>query len=261
VAIYQTDIAGFAGFYRLGVGRSAAWRWLRRVHSVVGRTLAPSSTAAENLSRHGIPRIHLWPRGVDSVRFNPSRRSAELRRRLAPDGEVIVGYIGRLAPEKTVELLEPVTRIPGVKVVVVGDGPARKPVEKVLPRAKFLGQLTGDALAEAHASLDVFAHTGAHETFCQSVQEAMASGVPVVAPAAGGPLDLVDPGRTGYLFRPGDAGSLRTAVELLAAEPALRSQLGAESRRAVEGRTWSAIGDALLDHYAAVTEPDAARAA
>jgi phosphatidylinositol alpha 1,6-mannosyltransferase len=89
----------------------------------------------------------------------------------------------------------------------------------------------------------------------------MASGVPVVAPAAGGPLDLVEPGRTGYLFHPGDAGTLRTAVELLVGDPALRAQFGADSRRAVEGRTWSAIGDALLDHYAAVTEPDAARAA
>jgi phosphatidylinositol alpha 1,6-mannosyltransferase len=261
VAVYQTDIAGFAGFYRLGVGRSAAWRWLKRVHGVVGRTLAPSSTAAANLSQHGIPRVHLWPRGVDSVRFNPSRRSEELRRRLAPDGEVIVGYIGRLAPEKTVELLEPVTRIAGVKVVVVGDGPARRSAEKALPGATFLGQLTGDALAEAHASLDVFTHTGAHETFCQSVQEAMASGVPVVAPAAGGPTDLVKPGRTGYLFTPGDAGNLRTAVELLVADPELRASFGAAARQAVEGRTWAAIGDALIDHYTAVTTQSGARAA
>jgi phosphatidylinositol alpha 1,6-mannosyltransferase len=261
VAVYQTDIAGFAGFYRLGVGRAAAWRWLRRVHGVVGRTLAPSSTAAENLSRHGIPRVHLWPRGVDSVRFDPRRRDDELRRQLAPDGELLVGYIGRLAPEKSVELLEPVTRLPGVKVVVVGDGPARRSVQRALPRATFLGQLTGDALAAAHASLDVFAHTGAHETFCQTVQEAMASGVPVVAPAAGGPIDLVQPGRTGYLFTPGDADALRAAVERLAADPGLRAEFGAAARDAVRDRTWSAIGDALLGHYAAVTEADTARAA
>jgi phosphatidylinositol alpha 1,6-mannosyltransferase len=261
VAVYQTDIAGFAGFYRLGVGRAAAWRWLKRVHGVVGRTLAPSSTAAENLRQHGIPRVHLWPRGVDSVRFQPGRRDEALRRALAPDGELIVGYIGRLAPEKSVELLEPVTRLPGIKVVIVGDGPARKSVERALPRATFLGQLTGDALAAAHASLDVFTHTGAHETFCQSVQEAMASGVPVVAPAAGGPLDLVQPGRTGYLFTPGDPGTLRTAVELLAADPGLRAEFGAAARRAVEHRTWIAIGDALLDHYAAVTATPGAQAA
>lgn len=261
VAIYQTDIAGFAGFYRLGMGRSAAWRWLRRVHGVVGRTLAPSSAAAANLTAHGIPRVHLWPRGVDGVRFDPRRRDPALRARLAPDGEVLVGYIGRLAPEKSVELLEPVTRLPGVKVVVVGDGPARRAVERALPRATFLGQLTGDALAAAHASLDVFTHTGAHETFCQTVQEAMASGVPVVAPAAGGPLDLVSPGRTGYLFAPGDPAALRAAVEHLVADPGLRAEFGAEARASVAGRTWSAIGDLLLDHYAAVTGTGTARAA
>lgn len=261
VAVYQTDIAGFASFYRLGVGRSAAWSWLKRVHGVVGRTLAPSSTAAENLTQHGIPRVHLWPRGVDAVRFHPDHRDDALRRRIAPNGELIVGYIGRLAPEKSVELLEPVTRLPGVKVVVVGDGPARRSVERALPGAMFLGQLTGDALADAFASLDVFVHTGAHETFCQSVQEAMASGLPVVAPAAGGPIDLVQPGRTGYLYTPGDPGTLRTAVELLVGDPALRATFGAAARRAVEGRTWAAIGDALLDHYAAVTASGAARAA
>ena len=261
VAVYQTDIAGFAGFYRLGVGRSAAWRWLKRVHGVVNRTLAPSTAAAENLHGHGIERVHLWPRGVDSVRFHPRHRDDALRRRLAPDGELIVGYIGRLAPEKSVELLEPVTSMPGVKVVVVGDGPARRAVERALPRATFLGQLTGQPLAAAHASLDVFAHTGAHETFCQTVQEAMASGVPVVAPAAGGPLDLVQPSHTGYLFTPDDAGTLRATVELLAGDPDLRRAFGAAARRAVEGRTWTAIGDELLDHYAAVTEADTARAA
>lgn len=261
VAVYQTDIAGFAGFYRLGVGRAAAWRWLRRVHGVVGRTLAPSTVAAENLSRHGIPRVHLWPRGVDSVRFDPQHRDEAFRRRHAPDGELLVGYIGRLAPEKSVELLEPVTRLDGVKVVVVGDGPARRATQKALPRATFLGQLTGAELAAAHASLDVFVHTGAHETFCQTVQEAMASGVPVVAPAAGGPIDLVQPGRTGHLFTPGDAGSLRAAVQSLTDHPGVRAEFGAAAREAVQGRTWTAIGDALLEHYTAVTETEAASAA
>jgi len=261
VAVYQTDIAGFAGFYRLGLGRAAAWRWLRRVHGVVGRTLAPSTAAAENLASHGIERVHLWPRGVDGVRFHPGHRDEALRRRLAPDGEVVVGYVGRLAPEKSVELLEPVTRMAGVKVVVVGDGPARRSVERALPRATFLGQLTGAELAAAHASLDIFVHAGAHETFCQTVQEAMASGVPVVAPAAGGPLDLVRPGTTGYLFTPGDAGALASAVRQLTGDPLLRAEFGAAARRAVEGRTWTAIGDALLDHYSAVTGGGAVRAA
>jgi phosphatidylinositol alpha 1,6-mannosyltransferase len=119
----------------------------------------------------------------------------------------------------------------------------------VLPGAVFLGRRTGDELARVFASLDVFAHTGPFETFCQTVQEAMASGVPVVAPAAGGPLDLVAHGRTGLLVPPRDAAAVRDAVWSLSADPALRAAYGAAGRAAVEGRTWAAVGDRLIGHY------------
>lgn len=92
-------------------------------------------------------------------------------------------------------------------------------------------------------------HTGPFETFCQTVQEAMASGVPVVAPAVGGPLDLVAHGSTGLLVPPGDAAAVRDAVRALAASPARRAAYGAAGRAAVEGRTWTAVGDRLIGHY------------
>jgi len=252
VAIYQTDVPAFARSYGLGAGRGAAWRWIRRIHNAADRTLAPSTASASTLREYGIERVHLWRRGVDTVRFDPAKRDPEWRRRLAPDGQTIVGYVGRLAGEKRLDLLEPVTRLPGVKVVVVGDGPARQLAEGALPRATFLGERTGDELARLYASLDVFCHTGPYETFCQCVQEALASGVPVVAPAAGGPLDLVLPGRTGFLVAPLDATALRDAVATLAASPVLRTRYGSAARRSVEGRTWEAVGDQLVDHYAAV---------
>jgi phosphatidylinositol alpha 1,6-mannosyltransferase len=247
VAVYQTDVASFAGCYRFGAGRAAAWRWLRHVHTLAHRTLAPSSAAVADLRAHGVPSVHLWPRGVDSVRFHPSRRV-----RPAGEREVVVGYVGRLAPEKRVELLEPVTRLPGVRVVVVGDGPSRRALEQRMPAAHFTGELRGDALARAFADLDVFVHTGPHETFCQAVQEALASGVPVVAPAAGGPLDLVRHGRSGYLVQPGSSGAIAAAVATLAADPARRVAFGLEARASVARRSWATVGDALLDHYGAV---------
>ncbi|HEY0485031.1 MAG TPA: glycosyltransferase family 1 protein [Mycobacteriales bacterium] len=247
VAVYQTDVASFAAFYRFGAGRAAAWRWLRRVHTLAHRTLAPSSPAVADLRAHGVPSVYLWPRGVDSERFHPSRRV-----RPTGHGEVVVGYVGRLAPEKQVELLEPVTRLPGVRVVVVGDGPSRRALERLMPRAEFTGELRGDALARAFANLDVFVYTGPHETFCQTVQEALASGVPVVAPAAGGPVNLVRHGRSGYLVEPGNPDAVASAVAVLVADPALRILFGLEARGSVARRTWAAVGDALLDHYAAV---------
>ncbi|MFL4902892.1 glycosyltransferase family 4 protein [Streptomyces sp. MMS24-I2-30] len=248
VAVYQTDLAGYARTY-MGAGEAAAWRRIRSVHSASDLTLAPSSAALTDLETHGVPRVKLWPRGVDTVRFRPDHRDTALRRELAPNGEVIVGYVGRLAPEKHVELLAGACALDGVRVVVVGDGPSQPQLAEALPGAVFLGRRTGDDLARFFASLDVFVHTGPFETFCQTVQEAMASGVPVVAPAIGGPLDLVAHGHTGLLVPPRDADAVRDAVRALAADPALRAEYGAAGRATVEGRTWSAIGDRLITHY------------
>jgi phosphatidylinositol alpha 1,6-mannosyltransferase len=248
VAVYQTDLAGYARTY-MGAGEAAAWRRIRSVHSAADRTLAPSSAAQADLETHGVPRVRLWPRGVDTVRFRPDHRDEALRRELAPNGELIVGYVGRLAPEKHVELLSGVCGLPGVRVVVVGDGPSQTHLGEALPGAVFLGRRTGDELARIFASLDVFAHTGPFETFCQTVQEAMASGVPVVAPAAGGPLDLVAHGRTGLLVPPRDATAVQEAVRALAADPGRRAAYGAAARAMVEGRTWAAVGDQLIAHY------------
>ncbi|MFK0142406.1 glycosyltransferase family 4 protein [Streptomyces murinus] len=248
VAVYQTDLAGYARTY-MGAGEAAAWRRIRSVHAAADRTLAPSSAALGDLETHGVPRVRLWPRGVDTVRFRPDRRDEALRRELAPNGELIVGYIGRLAPEKHVELLAGVCALDGVRLVVVGDGPSHAHLTEALPGAVFLGRRTGDDLARIFASLDVFAHTGPFETFCQTVQEAMASGVPVVAPAVGGPLDLVDHGRTGLLVPPRDAEAVQGAVRSLAEDPARRIGFGAAARTLVEGRTWAAVGDRLIGHY------------
>ncbi|MFJ2863226.1 glycosyltransferase family 4 protein [Kitasatospora sp. NPDC087314] len=252
VAVFQTDMAAYARTYLPvagGVWERLAWRQIRRIHATASRTLAPAEASCRALAAHGVPRVHLWPRGVDSVRFDPRHRDEALRRRLGPGGEVLVGYVGRLAPEKQVDRLTEVSRIPGVRLVVVGDGPCRPRLETGLVDAVFLGSRTGHELARLYASFDVFAHAGPFETFGQTVQEAMASGLPVVAPAAGGPLDLVRPGRTGYLVPPGSGEAFRAAVERLARNSELRATLGRAGRAAVAERSWAAVGDQLLGHY------------
>ncbi|WP_067494247.1 glycosyltransferase family 1 protein [Actinoplanes sp. TFC3] len=256
VAVYQTDVAAYARAYRVGMTESAAWAWIRAVHNSAARTLAPSTESVAALDAHGVRRVHLWRRGVDDVRFHPRKRSAGLRRALAPNGETLVGFVGRLAVEKQVELLAPASKLPGVRLVVVGDGPNAPTLRRALPDAVFVGARHGEQLARIYASLDVFAHTGPYETFGQAVQEAMASGLPVVAPAAGGPLDLVHDGRTGHLVPPFRAGGFTDAIAGLVADSERRLLFGAAARVAIEGRSWGAVGDELIAHYEAALATD-----
>lgn len=250
VAVYQTDIAGFAQSYGVAFAGRAAWAWTRHLHSRADRTLAPSTAAMEDLTAHRIPRVHKWARGVDVTGFAPSARDDALRRRWSPDGRPIVGFVGRLAPEKHVERLAALAARDDLQLVIVGDGVDRRKLQTLLPSAVFTGALYGEKLAAAYASMDVFVHPGEHETFCQAVQEAMASGLPVVAPNAGGPRDLVAPYRTGLLLPVnGFETELPAAVDHLIAE---RPRYAVAARRSVLGRTWPAICDELLDHYAAV---------
>jgi phosphatidylinositol alpha 1,6-mannosyltransferase len=253
IAVYQTDLPSYARAYRLGrAGEAFAWRWLRGIHNGAARTLAPSTVTATGLLTQGIGNVWLWGRGVDTERFNPGRRSQELHRAMAPGGELVVGYVGRLATEKRVDMLAGITALSGVRLVIVGAGPAEAMLRQQMPRATFLGERRGDELASLYASFDMFAHSGPYETFGQTLQEAAASGLPVVAPAAGGPLDLVEDGETGYLVPPADPDAFAAAVARLAADRASCAAFGAAGRRKVLSRSWPALTDELTGHYAEV---------
>lgn len=254
VAVYQTDVAGFAKSYGLGLTSRAAWRWTRRVHRGAARTLAPSTSAVDALEQHKIPRVHRWARGVDAIRFAPSARRESLRRQWLGDGnaQLIVGFVGRLAPEKHVERLAAIADNPDIQIVVVGDGPDRASLEQLMPSAIFTGQLGGDDLAQAYASFDVFVHPGEHETFCQAVQEALASGIPVIGPDAGGPRDLISHCRNGYLLPVDRFTELLPSAVTALASSSMRARFGEAARKSVLHRTWPAICDELLGHYTEV---------
>jgi phosphatidylinositol alpha 1,6-mannosyltransferase len=256
VAVFQTDLVGFARQYGMRGADAVIWSWLRHIHTRAARTLAPSSATMSELNAHGIPRLSLWGRGVDLEPFNPAHRSERLRAEFAPNGEVIVGYVGRLAADKRVHLLAELAGLPGIKLVVVGDGPAARSLRRRLPDAVFCGLRTGTDLSEILASFDVFVHTGANETYCQAVQEALAAGVPVVAAAAGGPLDLVQPEHNGLLYPPGSPELMREAVARLVSDEQARARMSGNARRSVLHRTWSALCDQLVGHYETVLAED-----
>lgn len=247
VAVYQTDVPGYAARYNIGPVTGALWRRVVSIHQRAAVTLAPTPTVARQLESHGIPRVAVWPRGVDLAAFSPVHRT-----RPDTDAVVRVGYVGRLAPEKQIDHLAALDGLRGIQVVVVGDGPDRADLQRLLPQAEFTGPLTGAGLSRAVADLDVAVQTGPHETFCQAAQEAMASRVPVVAVGAGGLLDLVDNSRTGWLYEPDDLPGLRARVADLAGDRRKRLAMGAAAQASVSQRTWPRVCDALLAHYDAV---------
>lgn len=246
VAAYQTDVAAYTERYRVAATTNFAQNHIMRLHRRATLTLAPSSESEQQLVGLGVDRIRRWGRGVDAERFHPGARDENWQR---PAGEVVVGYVGRLAAEKQVEDLRVLHGLPGIRLVIAGEGPARSRLEVLMPGAVFLGHLDGDRLATAMASFDVFVHPGESETFGQTLQEAHASGVPIVATGRGGPLDLVRMGIDGWLYRPGDLDDLRMRVLDLTGDARKRRAFGVAGRAAVEGRSWQAVCDQLLDHF------------
>lgn len=247
VAAYQTDVAAYTERYRIAATTGIAQTHIARLHRRATMTLAPSAESAQQLAMLGVDRVRRWGRGVDSERFQPARRDSRLR--AAWDADVVIGYVGRLAPEKQVEDLAALRDIPGTRLVIVGDGPSRARLESVLPNALFLGHLDGAALAAAMASFDLFVHPGESETFGQTLQEAHASGIPVVATGRGGPLDLVRMGVDGWLYRPGDMDDLRMRVADLAGDARKRRAFGEAGREAVQSRSWSSVCEQLMQHF------------
>jgi glycosyltransferase involved in cell wall biosynthesis len=257
VASYHTDLPGFAARWGLGVLSAPLWACIRLVHNQAALNLAPSRATACELEDHGVRSVAIWGRGVDARRFHPRHACAAMRTRLTqgrPDAPLLL-YVGRLSPEKRVEWLAPViAALPKARLAIVGDGPSRAALEPAFDRTRttFTGYLAGDELAAAYASADVFVFPGANETFGNVALEAMASGLPVIAPRAGGIVDHVVDGRTGLLFDPESPGALVMAARWLVQDRLSARRIGIAARAHARSRTWEVVLDGLLEHYAAV---------
>ncbi len=262
VSSYHTNLTAYSLYYHLGPVVPFAWRYLRWFHNATRRTYCPTPAVAAELAAHGIERIELWPRGVDTSRFSPAHRSARLRARygFAPE-DLVVLYVGRLAKEKELDRLFAAfaglrPSAPHLRLLVVGDGPDRGRLERRYggEGVVFAGYQEGEALSAHYASADCFAFPSRTETFGNVVQEAMASGLPVVGVAAGGVRDVVRAGETGLLADPDDPADFARMLGRLVLDADLRRRLGRAGREAALAASWSVVLDRLLASYTAVVE-------
>ena len=267
IASYHTDIPGFAARWGLDLFVDPLWAYLRWVHNQADLTLCPSNATIRELAGRGFERLSLWSRGVDTQRFNPARRSAEMRELLTdghPDAPLLLA-VGRLSPEKRIAWLRPVLdSLPGVRLAIVGNGPQREELEATFAGTStvFAGYMTGLELASAYASSDVFVFPAANETFGNVVLEAMACGLPVIAARAGGPLDFIAEGQTGLFFSPESQLSLIQAVQNLVLDQACAARLGEAALHYAQTRTWEIVLDTLIGQYESmIRRPELVRAA
>ena len=241
LASHHTELAAYAGLRSGDDGVEAIARTaLAAFYGAAGHVLSPSPAADRSLASLGVDedRIGRWERGVDTTRFAPVKADRD-----AYPGEIKVLYAGRMTREKGVDLLaDTFIRAhavdPRLHLLLAGGGPEEDELRARLGEcATFLGWLSGEELARAYASADVFLFCSSTDTYGQVVLEAGASGLPVVAVAEGGPAALVENRHTGLLCRP-DADHLAGALLQLTSAPTLRRQLGDAAVSQVRERSW-----------------------
>ncbi len=256
---FHLDFANLAQHHHLfninlGFMKPVVNRFTRVSFNMADYTLAPSKLIQKQMMDLGIKNVGLWKRGVDGERFNPKFRDEAMRYEMSdghPEDTLLV-YVGRLSNEKRIDLLRPLLeRLPNTRLALVGDGPARADLEEYFRGfpAKFMGRMVGVPLSQAYASGDVFTFASSLETFGLVVVEAMAAGLPVVSSRVGGIPDVVEIGKTGYLFDEGDVEGLVDGVRNIITDKEKMRQMGRDARAYATTQTWDAMMDEVIDHY------------
>jgi glycosyltransferase involved in cell wall biosynthesis len=254
VASYHTHLPKYLEHYGLGVLEGLLWELLKGAHNQADLNLCTSSVMVQELRGHGIDRVDLWQRGVDTETFHPTKATTEMRHHLTQGESTshLLLYVGRLGAEKEIEQIKSIlATIPGSRLAIVGDGPHRANLETYFAGTPthFVGYLGGEKLAAAYAVADAFIFPSRTETLGLVLLEAMAAGCPVIAARSGGIPDIVTDGQNGYLFDPQDPQGAILATQKLFADAQSSLTLRKNARAEAERWNWSSATQQLQGYY------------
>lgn len=244
---FHTRFDHYCQHYRVPWLERPVRAWLRFVHNRAQATLAPTAAMAARLRAQGFRAVRVLSRGVDTHLFHPERRDLALRAAWGANaGDLVVLYVGRIAAEKNLELVFDVHAAldrAGIRhrLVLVGEGPRLNALRDGHPDALFVGPKRGLELARHYASADLFLFPSLSETYGNVTQEAMASGLAVLAYAEAAAAELIRDGQNGRLVTPGDAQAFTEAALVLAGDAALRQRLAGAARKSVLARDWNEV--------------------
>lgn len=255
ISEFRTNFHSYMQHYGIGFLQPAVLAYLRRFHNQAACTMVPTAGLLRELESTGFRHLEVVARGVDTELFHPARRCHDLRRMWGvSESEPVILSVGRLAPEKNLELLGEAydrirQRVPAARLVVVGDGPARDLARTLCPRALFAGRRTGEELARHYASADIFQFPSLTETFGNVTLEAMASGLAVAAFNYGAAGANIRTGVSGWVAPFGDRGAFIRGSVQLAMDVALSRRLGRQARETAVEKGWNTILDQVESLY------------
>ena len=259
IASYHTHLPKYLEHYGMGMLEPLLWELLKAAHNQALLNLCTSTAMVEELESKGIKRTALWQRGVDTETFKPEFRNQKMRNKLLgkyPDKNSLLIYVGRLSAEKQIERIKPVLEeIPDACLALVGDGPYRNQLEKIFENTQtnFIGYLSGEELASAYASGDIFLFPSSTETLGLVLLEAMAAGCPVIGANKGGIPDIINDGVNGCLYDPDgvDEGksSLIEATKKILNNNKKKENMRVEARKESEKWNWNQATLQLKKYY------------
>ncbi|SMO55565.1 glycosyltransferase family 4 protein [Fodinibius sediminis] len=263
VASYHTHFTSYLKYYNLGMLKMLGWKYLAWFYSQCKHIYVPSPSMADELNEEGIKDgVRIWARGVNTDEFNPRHRDMAWRRSAGfDDSDVIVTFVSRLVWEKNLQtFVDTIKKLqledPHIRAMVVGDGPAKKELEHMLPGAHFTGFITGTDLSRAYASSDVFLFPSETETFGNVTLEAMSSGLPCVVADATGSRSLVESGVNGFLAPPRDTHEFAKCISKIAHDSQLQERMSKAARQKALAYSWENVNSKLVENYReALREP------